>query len=109
MAPIPPWALVRKTIPQDNSNTTTVRMAVARWELTPSIPILANMLVSAANTADNNANSNHMEMHLRLWIPVDILIPPRAGPSLCMRLYSIYNDICPYSSYSPFGTTLVGA
>mgnify|MGYP002508895317 CR=1 FL=1 len=29
----------------------------------------------------------------------------RAGPSLCMRLYSIYNDICPYSSYSPFGTT----
>ena len=60
MEEIPPWALVRNTMPQDMSRTTPVRMAVARLELTPSIPTLARMEVSAANTADSNARMNHI-------------------------------------------------
>lgn len=40
--------------------TTTVRMAVARLELTPSIPIFAKIDVNAANIADNNAKINHI-------------------------------------------------
>ena len=39
--------------------TTTVRMAVARLEFTPSIPIFAKIDVKAANTADPVANQNH--------------------------------------------------
>jgi hypothetical protein len=40
--------------------TTTVRMAVAKLEFTPSIPIFANMEVNAAKTADNKAKKNHI-------------------------------------------------
>ena len=47
-------------MPQLMASTTTVRMAVARWEFTPSMPILAKIEVSAANTADSNANINHI-------------------------------------------------
>ena len=57
---MPPWPPVRNTIPQAISTTTTVRMAVARLEFTPSMPILAKIEVSAANTADSNANINHI-------------------------------------------------
>ena len=42
------------------ASTTTVRMAVARLEFTPSIPTLARIDVSAAKTADSIANTNHM-------------------------------------------------
>ena len=35
-------------------------MAVARFELTPSMPILARMEVSAANIDEPNANKNHI-------------------------------------------------
>ena len=40
--------------------TTTVRIAVARFELTPSIPTLASIEVSAAKTADSNAYTSHI-------------------------------------------------
>jgi hypothetical protein len=39
--------------------TTRVRMAMARSESTPLTPTLANSAVSAANTADSPAQSNH--------------------------------------------------
>ena len=57
---MPPWALVRNTMPQDMASTTTVRMAVARVEFTPSMPILARMDVSAAKTAERIARINHI-------------------------------------------------
>ena len=37
-----------------------MRMAVARFELTPSMPILARMEVIAANIDEPNANKNHI-------------------------------------------------
>jgi len=40
--------------------TMTVRMAVARLDGTPSIPILAKIEVKAAKTADKSAKKNHM-------------------------------------------------
>ena len=46
-------------MPQLMTSTTTVRMAVARVELTPWMPILARMEVRAANTALPSANTNH--------------------------------------------------
>ena len=45
---IPPCPLVMNTIPHAITTTTTVLIAVARLELTPSIPTLARMEVSAA-------------------------------------------------------------
>ena len=48
--------------------TTTVRIAVARLEFTPSIPIFASMDVSAANTADNNANTNHTTIRPQFFL-----------------------------------------
>ncbi len=57
---MPPCAFVKNTIPHAITTTTTVLMAVARFEFTPSMPIFANMEVAAANTADSNANINHM-------------------------------------------------
>lgn len=57
---IPPALFVRNTIPQASASTTIVRMAVARLESTPSIPILARIAVAAANTADRIANNNHI-------------------------------------------------
>ena len=52
---MPPCVLVRNTMPHDMTRTTTVRMAVARLEATPSMPILARIEVRAANTADPSA------------------------------------------------------
>ena len=57
---IPPCVFVRNTMPQAIITTTTVRIAVARLEFTPSMPILARMDVSAAKTAEPNANHNHI-------------------------------------------------
>jgi hypothetical protein len=51
---------VANTIPQENINTTIVRIAVAKFEFIFSIPILAKIDVKAANTADNNANMIHI-------------------------------------------------
>lgn len=42
------------------AKTTIVLRAVARFELTPSIPTFAKIDVNAANTADNNANTAHI-------------------------------------------------
>lgn len=47
-------------MPHAINTTTTVRIAVARFELTPSIPTFAKIDVRAANTADNIANVNHI-------------------------------------------------
>ena len=58
---MPPISPVSTTIPQAITSTTAVRMAVARLEDTPSMPILARIDVSAANTADRSAKVNHME------------------------------------------------
>jgi hypothetical protein len=52
--------LVIKTITHAIITTTTVLIAVARFELTPSIPTFASIEVAAANIADNNANANHI-------------------------------------------------
>lgn len=42
------------------TTTTTVLIAVARLDSTPSIPILASTAVAAANTADRIANMSHI-------------------------------------------------
>lgn len=42
------------------TKTITVLMAVARLELTPSIPTLARMEVNVAKTEDRIANSSHI-------------------------------------------------
>ena len=42
-------------------STTTVLTAVARLELTPSIPTFASMEVRAAKTDERRANKNHMD------------------------------------------------
>ena len=39
---MPPCAFVRKTMPQTMTTTTIVRIAVARLELTPSMPTFEN-------------------------------------------------------------------
>lgn len=52
---IPDWVPVINTIPRLMSSTTTVRMAVASVEFTPSMPILPRIEVSAAKTAASAA------------------------------------------------------
>ena len=47
-------------MPHAIANTTTVLTAVARLELTPSIPTFAKIEVSAAKTADRNAKTAHI-------------------------------------------------
>jgi len=51
-------------MPQDMTTTTSVRMAVARLELTPSMPTFAKIEVSAANTEASTAYTAHMNFHL---------------------------------------------
>ena len=48
-------------MPQDKISTTNVRIAVAKLELTPLMPILARIEVIAAKIAERNANNTHME------------------------------------------------
>jgi hypothetical protein len=51
-----PFASPRaKTIAQAITRIMMVRMAVARFELTPVMPIFAKMAVSDANNADSKA------------------------------------------------------
>ena len=80
-------------MPQAMSTTTTVRIAVARLELTPSIPILARMEVSAAKTADRSANSSHMTaapFHTRLFYhrggDYSTLVLPSIPPPLFFKI-----------------------
>lgn len=47
-------------MPHASTSTTAVLIAVARLELTPSMPILARIDVSAANTAESNAKVTHI-------------------------------------------------
>lgn len=60
MLTISVWLLVKKTMSQAIRMTTTVRIAVARLDGTPSIPILAKIDVRAAKIADKSAKKNHM-------------------------------------------------
>ena len=60
MAEISGFPMLIKTIAQAMRRTTTVLMAVARFELTPSIPTFANIDVRAANNAEANANKTHI-------------------------------------------------
>lgn len=60
MAMMPPCVLVMNTMAHAMTRTTMVRMAVAKLEFTPSIPILARIDVKAAKTAESNAKINHM-------------------------------------------------
>ena len=49
-----------------------VRIKVAKWELIPSSPILANIAVSAAKSADASAQTAHVSMiflyEMNYWI-----------------------------------------
>lgn len=58
--PMPLCCRVRNTMLHAMKTTTVVRIAVARLELTFSIPTFANIDVSAAKTADPSANQNHI-------------------------------------------------
>ena len=54
-------------------STTTVRIAVARFEFMSCMPIFASMAVAAANTADNSANTTHI-----LFPPRSVFIKPHS-------------------------------
>ena len=72
----PVCALVRKTMPQDSARTTVVRIAVARLELTPSIPIFARMVVSAANREEAIARNSHiLDPSFAMWLYCIIIVP----------------------------------
>ena len=93
---------VRNTIPQAMMSTTTVRTAVARLELTPSIPTLAKMDVRAANTEESTAKNSHILIRLDsldfpelsfiifLFLPLSIITVP---PSTFLRLISMDNPL----------------
>lgn len=53
-----------KTIPHAIATTTMVRIAVARLELTASMPTFASIEVSAAKIADSRAKTNHIQDRL---------------------------------------------
>lgn len=59
----PYCAPVKRTISHAIRTTTTVRTAVARLELTPSMPILANIEVKAAKMEERRANRNHIDKY----------------------------------------------
>src|SRR5258707_605482 len=51
---------VAKTRPHEKTRTTAVRMAVARFDGTPLIPIFARIAVAEAAIAQRNANIHHV-------------------------------------------------
>src|SRR5258706_5926904 len=51
---------VAKTRPHEKTRTTAVRMAVARFDGTPLIPIFARIAVAEAAIAERNANIHHV-------------------------------------------------
>ena len=81
---IEPCASVMKTISHDIKRTTTVLIAVARLELTLSIPTFARIDVSAAKTEESNAKTNHIVFHL-LFCTSQIFI------DLCAALFEPQN------------------
>jgi len=56
----PPVSPVAKTIPQAISKMMTVLMAVARFELIASTPILPKIVVNAAKNADSSAYTHQV-------------------------------------------------
>lgn len=50
--------VVAKAMLQVKTSTTVVRMAVARFELTPDTPTFAKIAVAPAKKADNKAQTN---------------------------------------------------
>ena len=60
MLEMPDCVFVINTISHDIPTTATVLIAVARVESTFSIPTFARIDVSAANTAESNANNHHI-------------------------------------------------
>lgn len=60
MSPMPPQEPTIRTISHDMARTTTVRIAVARFESTSLMPILAKMEVKAAKMADRKAKTIHI-------------------------------------------------
>ena len=63
---------IANTIPHAITTTTIVRIAVARFDPTPSIPIFASIDVNAAKTAEPSANQNHILFTLRLRLFISI-------------------------------------
>ena len=61
---------VKQTMPQATISTTKVRIAVAKLELTPSMPILAKIEVKAAKKAEKNANTAHITIFYH-FVPKD--------------------------------------
>ena len=59
---IPTCEFVKNIMPHAIIKTTAVRMAVARFEFTPSIPTFARIDVSAAKIDESNANTNHISL-----------------------------------------------
>ena len=66
-------------MPHAMITTTMVRIAVARLEFTPSIPILARIEVNAANTADKTANIIDAEAIAAMKSDVRVLNFARGG------------------------------
>jgi len=64
-----PW---NRTIPQANNRITMVLTAVARFELTSLIPILARIAVRAAKKAESKAKINQLMnlLYQRLYFRV---------------------------------------
>ena len=61
---MPDCESVKKTIPHAIASTTTVLIAVARFEFTPSMPTFARIEVSEANNAERNAKTSHIAISL---------------------------------------------
>ena len=57
---IPFCSPLAKTIPQATIKIMIVRMAVAKFELTPVMPIFAEMAVKEAKRAERSAYNHHM-------------------------------------------------
>ncbi len=79
MNPTVDWALVNKTIPQEQRTTTMVRIAVATVESVCRIPSLAKIAVRPAKKAEPSAKTIHI---YRSCLLKD-LMDQSAGLDLC--------------------------
>lgn len=66
-APTAPLEPATQTIAQPKSATTMVRRAVARWELTPSMPSLAKTAVTPAKNVEAKAYRIHIRASGQPW------------------------------------------
>ncbi|SUQ45954.1 hypothetical protein CNEONATNEC32_01126 [Clostridium neonatale] len=82
---------LKNTRPHAITRTTTVRIAVARSELIPSIPIFAKIDVSAAKSADSNAKTTHI-----LCPPFNFFnnIKLKASSIIVLYLCTVYIFFC---------------